>query len=53
MKDLASEKVHLKIIFHTDIERKQIRLNIFCPAFIISELEEDIIIYGNLEHEEK
>ena len=53
----VSDRVHgqvkLKIIFEKDENKSQTRLSIFCPAFILSELEEDIIIYGNLDAAEK
>jgi hypothetical protein len=37
----------LRFIFERDSEKHQIRLSIYCPAFVTLELEEDVLIYGS------
>jgi hypothetical protein len=40
-------------MFEKDFNLKQYRLTIFCPAFILSELDGDIQIYSTLESDER
>lgn len=36
MNDRSVDGTTIKYIFTNDLKRNQIRLNIFCPAFIVS-----------------
>ena len=48
MNDREMGFTYIKYIFEFNEQKNQIKLSIFCPAYIISELDEDMIIYGNL-----
>ena len=43
----------LKYIFEKVPRKNQVIFNIFCSAFIVSELDYNVEIYGNLERDEK
>ena len=43
----------LTIIFDRTKNSNQYTLSVFCKAFIISEIDEDITVYGNLMRDEK
>jgi hypothetical protein len=47
MRDKGKGVMRLKYIFERDDQKRQIKLMVYCSAFMVSELEEDVLVYGS------